>query len=444
MKVWWLAIVLFSRWFEVCGSSPSHLHCRDPDLGAHRYQHLAKRTFLMVTGSGAGIGNFLVFFPAAYYFAMLTGRDILLQDGSLIGEMCRVVRCGFPHYSDYAKAFPGVLSPSDMGKARGVKAGNFAQHLHGQAVIEDTIVSAYGFRIQSGWYLGHNFSEACLAKRTGCGREDLSCHDRYALQQLIRGPFLPAYQSLQGEGYRLVGAPVNLIQGLLTLPHMVAPRFDVAVHLRCQFKHFEILVGPDDGAAWLEYEKEVNDFLSSSDPRHGKALFRILKEKILSEAKPIVQQRRLSEGRNSSVSTLAPYAFDPHDPRVFVFIASDNSRVKEAFAEYLQEDGNITVLRVQQDLVVHAKNVAYLKDSLGVFPLAMDWYSLSLANNILAYRRDTHLLSTFAHSAERMSGNLVLEDEDLLTVVGAEGKATERSKGWQLIFKGDHPRWAEF
>ena len=43
------------------------------------------RTFLLIGGAGAGIGNFIVFYPAAYYFAALTGREILILDDSLIG-----------------------------------------------------------------------------------------------------------------------------------------------------------------------------------------------------------------------------------------------------------------------------------------------------------------------------------------------------------------------
>ena len=44
------------------------------------------RKFLVIGGVGAGIGNFLIFFPSAYYFAAFTGRDILIHEDSLIGE----------------------------------------------------------------------------------------------------------------------------------------------------------------------------------------------------------------------------------------------------------------------------------------------------------------------------------------------------------------------
>jgi hypothetical protein len=66
---------------------PPHMYCRDPDLGGqlpaeHRHEH----RYLLITGGGAGIGNFLIFYPAAFYFALLSGRDILVMDDSLIGK----------------------------------------------------------------------------------------------------------------------------------------------------------------------------------------------------------------------------------------------------------------------------------------------------------------------------------------------------------------------
>ena len=76
------------------------IHCRDPDLGGQAPVHkYTKRKFLLIGGLGAGIGNFLIFYPAAYWFAALSGRDIIINDDSLIGEMCRTLVCGFPFFS---------------------------------------------------------------------------------------------------------------------------------------------------------------------------------------------------------------------------------------------------------------------------------------------------------------------------------------------------------
>jgi hypothetical protein len=50
-----------------------HLQCRDPSFGGGHHD-ITRRKFLLISGVGGGIGNYLVFYPAAYYFAALTGR----------------------------------------------------------------------------------------------------------------------------------------------------------------------------------------------------------------------------------------------------------------------------------------------------------------------------------------------------------------------------------
>jgi hypothetical protein len=121
---------------------------------------------------------------------------------------------------------------------------------------------------------------------------------------------------------------------------------------------------------------------------------------------------------------------DDATDRVTVYLASDNERVKEAFAAYLMEHHNMSVARVRTgDIIVHAKNrgelfiaqrqqsilnilcftnllivisrhilyTEYLKQTKdGVLALAVDWYSLSLANVLFTWRRDTAMTSTFA------------------------------------------------
>ena len=70
------------------------------------------------------------------------------------------------------------------------------------------------------------------------------CHDRHALQRLIRGPFKQSLTDMEEK--RIIGVPANLRHAIMTLPHVYAPRLDAAVHLRSQFQHFEQLIGPDD------------------------------------------------------------------------------------------------------------------------------------------------------------------------------------------------------
>ena len=97
------------------------------------------------------------------------------------------------------------------------------------------------------------------------------------------------------------------------------------------------------------------------------------------------------------------------DGKIYVYIASDNEVVKEAMAAYLRQHADIAVMRVKNNAeIAHAKNLNYLRsvgNHSGVLDLALDWYGLSLSNVVFAWRRGTSFISTFAHSAQRLSGN---------------------------------------
>lgn len=144
------------------------VQCRDPNLGNHAHSYKMKeRKFLMIGGLGAGIGNFLVFYPAAYYFAALTGRDILVLDGSLIDEMCKVLECGFPRVGDMKSAFPSIVNDHSVQHSRGAKVYDFHRHFSGEAVINEQFVTAHGYKYMSGWYSNIHRAEECLHQITG-------------------------------------------------------------------------------------------------------------------------------------------------------------------------------------------------------------------------------------------------------------------------------------
>jgi hypothetical protein len=69
--------------------------------------------------------------------------------------------------------------------------------------------------------------------------------------------------------------------------------------------------------------------------------------------------------------------------------------------------------------------------------LVFDWYALSLSNIVFAWRKgSSHLVSTFVHSAQRVSGTL--ERTNPYAPVG-HGIGT---KGYQLMKdKRGNPKW---
>jgi hypothetical protein len=130
---------------------------------------------MLVGGAGAGIGNFLVFFPAAYYFAVFGGRDVLVIDDSLIGELCSVLHCGFPKYQSVAAAYPGVLTAEAFRTMGHAKAYDFHRFVGGMVTYDQTLVQADGYKYMSGWYMDRAHTEACAAVVSGCHGRDVGC-----------------------------------------------------------------------------------------------------------------------------------------------------------------------------------------------------------------------------------------------------------------------------
>ena len=103
-----------------------------------------------------------------------------------------------------------------------------------------------------------------------------------------------------------------------------------------------------------------------------------------------------------------------------VYIAGDNQEVKSLFVEYLEEmAGTIDVLKHSLFMHVKAKQIGHIGTSTfntvtkneGMMDVTFDWYTLSLCNVVLSWRAgNENLLSTFVHSAVRVSGNKDVSD----------------------------------
>jgi hypothetical protein len=187
-----------------------------------------------------------------------------------------------------------------------------------------------------------------------------------------------------------------------------------------------VVEGPDD-STWPQAVKEVDDWLHSKEINAGVGLFKVIEAKIMEELHLIRKEKLIhSQQRLRRERRLEPQRrlfFDAHNrtinitlleaeteksvyhgeadhDRIYVYLASDNERVKEAFARHLLGHAHISVMRMHtDDLIVHAKNIGYLKtagNATGLLNLVLDWYAMSLSNVVFAWRRDTDLLSTFA------------------------------------------------
>lgn len=401
---------------------PRPIICRDPDVGGTTQN---KERKFMIIGSedsgGAGIGNLLIFFPAAFYFAAVTGRDLIITDNSVLGEMCNIVHCGFPFVNQLKSAFPHILNSTSIQAAETLRFGDFLKYMDGSREVSSPVIRAGGYQSKSDWWVWFNTTVHCISRITGCDLGDVMCAERHAYQRLIRGPFKSEFTAKEDE--RIHGVPNHVKHSLLSLPHSYAPRLDIAIHLRNQFDHFEKQTHHDDPA----FKKEVSDWLNSTEKE---AVFSALKDKIVEKFETL----RPNVGINAE-KVAADY-----DP-ILIYLAADNEEVKDAFNDYLKQfhtKHTINIMKVDTQSVYHVKNFAHFKKATnneGLLDLVFDWYALSLANVIFAWRKaGTNMISSFVHSAQKLSGTTERTDNALGKGIGTRGYQLIRDKRGKLRF----------
>jgi hypothetical protein len=397
--------------------------CRDPDVGGTAQNKDRK---FMILGSedsgGAGIGNLLIFFPAAFYFAAVTGRDIVITDNSVLGEMCNIVHCGFPFVSQLKLAFPHIHNDSALRSAENLRFGDFLKYMEGSKKVTTPLVRAGGYQSKSDWWVWFNTTVHCVSRITGCDLGDVMCAERHAYQRLIRGPFKTGFT--EREDALIHGVPDDLKHALLTLPHSYAPRLDMAVHLRAQFDHFEQQTHHDDPA----FRMEVATWLNSTERT---AVFEAMRDRIILKFQQLKPNVKI-DGSDLGMD------YEP----VFIYLAADNAAVKEAFSVFLMSHAGlekvIRIMKVDSQSIYHVKNFANFKKATnneGLLDLVFDWYALSLANEIYAWRKGgTNMISTFVHAAQKLSGTTERSDNNNGNGIGTRGYQLIRDKRGNMKF----------
>jgi len=391
--------------------------CRDPDAGGHSYLDRHRKYLILgaYDDSSKGLGNLLAAYPAAYFYAVLTNRDIIIVDKSMIGDMCAVIECGFPFMNEMNIAYPNIINDKNVYSSEILHANQFYSSLTSHDIMSKTIVRESGYTLKSDWWASNKTLAECISRVTGCFIGDIMCGERYSLKKLIRGPFMSNYSDI-AQKY-LLGAPLSFKHALASLPQSHAPRIDVSIHLRNQFHHFENEVDVNDPA----YVKEVTEFLTGSDCT---IVFQNMVMELVQKLKEIRETTSHNNGGGLTIS-----ATDP-ERQMHVYIAADNQQVKEAFVQHLARSEELTpfnpfLMRFNSTKIVHIKDTIKFKDDthISLVNIVFDWYAMSLSDNILAWRRAfTAGISSFVFTAQKLSGSADRSD--------AGGVGT---KGYQLL-----------
>jgi len=420
-----------------------HVRCRDPALGGDVQN--ADRRFLLLgkeDSGSAGIGNLLIFFPAVYYYAVITGRDIIVNDRSIFGAVCRVIQCGFPFLDEVRLAFPSILDNDTVSRIRELKVAEITKYMdHQSYAIPSTLVRAnWGITSKSDWWVWHNISSHCVQRITGCILGDIMCAERHAYQRLIRGPFLSDTLLMLDRENRINGIPSIMASAMLRLPRAYTPRIDAAIHLRNQFAHFEASNSIDSEG----YRQEVTNWLNSSEKVD---VFAAMEMQLRRLVRSIRSNHQIKSSAVSEEGGDVGWDSRGIHP-IYVYVASDNEEVKAVLVTELMDNRGlidaVQFVRLVTRGVYHTKNLKQLKKAKhrnALFDVVFDWYALSLSDYIYAWRKGSSgMPSTFVHSAQKLSGTIDRTDSEKGIGMGTRGLQLVRpAHGGELRFM---PFWA--
>ena len=353
--------------------------------------------------STPGLGNYLIFWPSTFWFAALTGREIIIGDG-IMSEWCYFVGCsasGFSSKSDMVAAGRYNASLPLIGVSR----FDMIEHLKGNGKLA-ALPNLRGSNITpaSEWWTFFPFAGRCVSKLSRCPPGDVGCSERFAFQRLAPGPF--RHFSSRDEG-RLQGMPRELLQLIRTVPHAaigIEQRISAAFHIRREFMHFENGSDVRDPV----YLRETHDWSNGTE---ASMVYDAMAARLVADL-PLYAALR------------------PPSAPVLVYVTADNNHIKHALAARLRSvaaasapsvavkvmllDSPLTHNSKKRRVVINGSEQAH-----SLLDLAFDWYLLSLSNYLYGWRIKGGGGSTFVGSAGRVSGNFNSTNQNLPLGQGA-------------------------
>lgn len=338
----------------------------------------------------AGIGNILITYPAAYFYAVLTGRDIVINDFGNMGGWCKVLNCSFPFHSE--------IKAHHAHTRRHSKTNSLFVELKANKTCDVNVIEFMGSTNArlSGDVLQDKRAMRCLQGIMNCS--GVGCMEKFAFQHLLSGGLRQDVGPLS-----VVGLTAAETDAVLRSPFSTAPRFDGAVHIRAQSREMEVgILNANRTAEELSLQVHL-------------PVFRAINTKLTSAFfRPVSPSMTSLFNVTSAVHT-------QRWPRIIV--SCDDAFLKKKLIEILANrsvsDGLLHLVYVNHSAtqIYHTKHAirgALLNKthnnsldrsptSHSVADTALDWYLLALSDKFFAYRlRGSSLLSTFLQSASRV------------------------------------------
>ena len=365
-----------------------------------------RNRFLVFGQDGSGIGNQLVFFPAVYAFAITQGRQILLDDQTVIAKLCNLLeKCMYSTVFEAKSTHPGL--DYDIQTARVVKLQDFDYFSKdNKFLLGARVVRAHGYLEDSSWWVHNKRFAECIGAISGSCYFCIADIAAKSLTSLLPGWFRDDVMSMYQSSAILPQRNTNS-----------SMFFDVGIHLRNQLDHFEKSLNPQSTTAL-----QTNIAYASS---------KLSKSLVLNIVQKIEQHFPI----NSTV-----------------YLSSDNEDIKDVLSHALLSKG-FRVFRAISEGIRHSKSsksltpipainglfdlffetskaVAHFADKKSFFHLLLDWKCLVLSNTVYAWRNvrprnAVKFVSTFVKST-KLAGN----KKQVFVLINAE-KFDNSSRNWK-------------
>lgn len=375
-----------------CTSLQPEITCRMPDARAPTVGGGERRYIDMEVTSLGGFGNVLLSFTPLYIYAMLSGRDFIIQDNTHFASFCRILNCGVTLTSEAIKLNPSLANMRPVTSVLYDIKQYYDNDAGAVQKLQAPLVRGAMRSIQyGGWYIyitDKNMGAAvgnCISKLTNCDAKNFRCVNLFVMQRLFPGGF--SDMSAVRNRAHIFGLSFNELQSYISPPHNQSSRLSLAVHIRAQEKS-------------IESSSEV-EVLSDENKGYIDVLLRNITYQLFEEA----QDSGLPlYGSHSSRPDIVPT----------VFVTSDNTLMKEALVSRLTKNPihlRVRPIYVNSTKLVHTKFILNFegdRDSAAM-DTVIDWYMLSkcdilLACRLLGSKLPRPMFSSFAATAVSVGG----------------------------------------
>jgi len=129
-----------------------------------------------------------------FYFAVFSGRDILIERLSLFGDFCTHIECGYPF-------LPEDLKTKYSSSSRLIDVlDEITEHMAGRIFLDQKLLLKGEPADFNMWWTKYNDTMDCVHKLNGCLPQETACHIAYAMQHIIPGPVIksPLLERIMG------------------------------------------------------------------------------------------------------------------------------------------------------------------------------------------------------------------------------------------------------